>query len=98
MLFARVAGQLLSFSKSIHFVFLSYALSVLADLNVQSKERELSLQARHLQNIYFVPRMVLSSDNTATTKLELNLKPYTYNQTKHNETWTFCYAEMITPQ
>lgn len=48
MLFARVAGQLLSFSKSIHFVFLSYGLSVLADLNVQSKERELSLQARHL--------------------------------------------------
>lgn len=48
MLFARVAGQLLSFSKSIHFVFLSYALSVLADLNVQSKERELSLEARHL--------------------------------------------------
>lgn len=48
MLFARVAGQLLSFSKSIHFVFLSYALSVLPDLNVKSKERELSLQARHL--------------------------------------------------
>lgn len=38
MLFVRVAGQLLSFSQSIHFVFLSYALSIL-DLNVKSKER-----------------------------------------------------------
>lgn len=45
MLFARVAGQLLSFSKCICFVFLSYVLSVLSDLNVKSKERQLSLQA-----------------------------------------------------